>query len=108
LAGIAQRIEEFRALGIDVVAASADPEDKAREFGATLPFPVAHGVTPDMASTLGAWWEARRGIVQPTEFVVGRDGRIVSSTYSSGPIGRVDAGDILSLVRFLEAKRAQS
>lgn len=106
MAGIAKRIEEFRALGIGIVAASADAEDKAREFGATLPFPVAYGVTPATAEILGAWWEPKRGFIQPSEFIVGRDGRVVSSTYSSGPIGRVEAGDILSLVRFRESKPA--
>jgi len=107
LVGIAGKIEEFRSLGVDVVAASADAEDKAREFGATLPFPVAYGVTSEIASILGAWWEPKRGFIQPSEFIVGRDGRVVSSTYSSGPIGRVEAGDILSLVRFREAQTAR-
>ncbi len=107
MAGIAGKIEELGTLGVDVVVASADAADKAREFGATLPFPVAYGVTPEMASLLGAWWEPKRGFIQPSEFIVGRDGRVVSSTYSSGPIGRVEAGDILSLIRFRESRPAQ-
>ncbi len=38
--------------------------------------------------------EEWRDIVQPSEFIVGRDGRVVASSYSSGPLGRIDAPDV--------------
>ncbi len=83
-----------------------DPIDKGREVAADVSFPIGYGVTRAMADQLGAWWEERRSIIQPSEFVVGADGKIIASTYSSGPIGRVDAADVVKLINFRE-KQAQ-
>jgi alkyl hydroperoxide reductase subunit AhpC len=69
-------------------------------------FPIGYGVTRAMADQLGAWWEDRRGIIQPSEFVLDADGKVRSSTYSSGPIGRIDAADVVKLIQFYE-KQAQ-
>ena len=68
-------------------------------------FPVAHGVTREMADALGSWWEDRRGIIQPSEFIVGEDGKIVTSSYSSGPIGRIDAADVVKIINFYESRK---
>ena len=88
-----------------LLAASVDTGEAAREVAAGLDFPVAEGVTRDQARALDAWWEDRRSIIQPSEFVLNRDGRVVTSTYSSGPIGRMDAEDVVRLVNFLERRR---
>ena len=40
-------------------------------------------------------------MIQPSEFLIGRDGKVLSATYSTGPIGRLRAEDVLSLVRFM-------
>ena len=90
------------ALGVKVVAASIDPLDKAKEVAAELSFPVAYGVTRAMADRIGAWWEDRRGIIQPSEFVLDAAGKVRSATYSSGPIGRVDAADVVKLINFYD------
>lgn len=42
--------------------------------------------------------------MQPAEFIIGRDGKLVASTYSSGPIGRIDATDVVKLINFYEAQ----
>jgi len=107
LAGFEKTKPELDALGVKIVAASVDPLDKAQEVAAGLSFPVAYGVTRAMADQLGAWWEERRSIVQPAEFVVGADGKVRASTYSSGPIGRVDAGDVVKLVTFYDKQAAK-
>jgi peroxiredoxin len=104
LAGFQKQLNELHALGAKVVAASVDPLDKAKEVAAELSFPLAYGVTRKQADAIGAWWEERRGIVQPSEFIVGRDGKVVASTYSSGPIGRIDAADVVKLINFHEAQ----
>ena len=98
--------DELRAAGASVVAASVDPLDKAREVAAELPFPVAYGVTRAQADQIGAWWEDRRGIVQPSEFLVGPTGAVIDSSYSSGPIGRVEPADILKRIAFVEKQAA--
>lgn len=107
MAGFEKLGPELDALGVKVVAASTDPLDKAKEVAAEFSFPVGYGVTRDVADTIGAWWEERRGIIQPSEFLVAADGRVRSATYSSGPIGRVDAGDVIKLINFYDKLSAQ-
>ena len=95
---------ELDALGAKVFAASVDPVDKAREVAAEVSFPVGYGVTRAIAEKLGSWWEDRRSIIQPSEFVLGADGRILASSYSDGPIGRIDAADVIKMINFREAQ----
>jgi hypothetical protein len=68
-------------------------------------FPVAYGVTRDIADSLGSWWENSRGIIQPSEFIVGADNKIVHSSYSSGPLARTLAPDVVSLLKLLSKYR---
>ncbi len=107
MAGFEALKAEFETAGISVIAASVDPEDKAREVAASLSFTVAHSVKREQAQALGAFWDERREIIQPTEFILRSDGRVLSSTYSSGPVGRLDAKDVLSVVSFVEARKKQ-
>ena len=95
-------------LGVTVIAASTDPEDKAAESAADLSYPVAHGVTKEQAETLGAYWEPNRPIIQPTEFLLDADHKIITATYSAGPIGRMNASDLVKVVQFNEKKRLGS
>jgi peroxiredoxin len=106
LAAFEKARPDLEALGIKVVAASVDPLDKAREVAADLSFPVGYGVTRAMADRLGSWWEDRRSIIQPSEFIVDAAGKVRTSTYSSGPIGRMDPADVIRLINFYD-KQAQ-
>jgi peroxiredoxin len=98
---------ELDALGAKVVAASVDPIDKAREVASEVSFPIGYGVTRDIANTLGAWWEDRRSIIQPSEFIVGMDNKIIVSSYSDGPLGRIEGADVVKLIRFYESRKGQ-
>lgn len=86
MAGLQSNLEKLKALGGSVIAASVDPEDKTRELAASLSltYPLAWGVKQQTADMIGAWWEPKRNFIQPAEFIVGGDGKVVSSTYSSG------------------------
>ena len=95
---------QLAAAGVKVVAASVDPLDKAKEVAAALSFPVGYGITRAQADQLGSWWEDRRQIIQPSEFLLGAGGKILQSSYSSGPIGRLEATDVVRMVNFLEAQ----
>ena len=106
MAGFEKLKPGLDALGVKVVAASIDSLDKAKEVAAELSFPVGYGVTRAQADQLGSWWEERRSIIQPSEFLVAADGKVRSATYSSGPIGRVDAADVVKLVNFYEQQAA--
>jgi peroxiredoxin len=104
LAGFEKLKDEFAAEGISVIAASVDDLEKSQDVQADLSFPVVHGVTRDVADTVGAWWDGRRNYIQPSEFMLGPGGRVLSATYSTGPVGRLDAQDALALFRILKSR----
>ena len=96
------------AVGAKVIAVSVDPEDKAKEMADEVSFPVAFGATRADGDAVGAWWGEPRNIIQPAEFVIGDDGKVVFSTYSSGPIGRMDADEVVKLVNFYEKRKKEA
>jgi hypothetical protein len=81
-------------------------EDTAR-VAEKLPFPVCYGVTREVGDTIGAWWEERRDHIQPSEFLLNGTGRVLSSTYSSSPVGRMDPGETLILLKMLAARNRE-
>lgn len=105
MAGYEAQKAAFEELGVTVYAAAVDDEEKTREVAKDLSFPVAHGVSREDADRIGAWWDGRRNYIQPSEFLLDGGGRVLSATYSTGPIGRLDADDVLSLVKILNARR---
>ena len=96
---------QHAAAGVKVFAASVDPIDKAKEVAAGVSFPIGYGVTRAQADQLGSWWEDRRGIVQPSEFILSADGKIMLSSYSSGPLARIEPMDVVRMVNFYEAQQ---
>lgn len=105
MVGFAEQKEEFEKLGIGVVAASVDPIEKAKEVADEVNFPVGYGVTRDIADKIGAWWEDRRQIIQPSEFILNPEGKVIASSYADGPLGRIDAGDVVKLVNFVLSQK---
>ena len=95
-------------MNASVLGASVDPIDKASEIQETVNFPIAYGVTREQADSIGSWWEERRSIVQPSEFVLNAEGNVVSATYSTGPIGRVMPDDVIKMINFVEKQKAAS
>ena len=91
-------------MGASILSASVDPEDKASEVANEVSFPVGYGVTRQIADTLGSWWEDRRSIIQPSEFIVDASGKILASSYSDGPLGRIDAADVVRFINFRESQ----
>lgn len=91
---------------MSLFAATVDSEEDTAAVAADLGFPVAHGVTRAIGDTIGAFWEERRDFIQPSEFLLTQSGRVMSSTYSSSPVGRMDPEETLFLTRIL-AQRAK-
>ena len=58
--------------------------------------------------SIGAWWDERRDHIQPSEFVLSKSGKVLMSTYSNSPVGRMDPEETLTLIRFINAQRAKS
>jgi peroxiredoxin len=105
LDGFSKAKDELDKLGVQVVAASVDDLENAKKIADQNNFPIGYGVTKAMADTLGSWWEERRQIIQPSEFVINAEGKVMVSSYSDGPLGRIDAGDVIKLINFYESQK---
>ena len=104
LVGFEKHKAELEKLGISVVAASVDPIDKAQEVANEVTFPVGMEVSRETAEKLGSWWEDRRNIIQPSEFILGPENKVIASSYCDGPLGRMQAADIIKLITFYESR----
>ena len=94
---------------MSIVAGTVDTEEQTLEVAKDLSFPVAYGMTREDADQIGAWWEPRRDHIQPSEFILRGDGKVIASTYSNSPVGRMDPAETLVLMKFLDsmAKKKQ-
>ena len=102
MVGFANIKDQLDEKGVSVVAASVDPLDKAKEVADEVNFPIGFGVTKSIADSIGAWWEERRQIIQPSEFLLNSENKVMISSYSDGPLGRFDAQDVIKLINFYE------
>jgi peroxiredoxin len=96
--------EQLTERNIDVVALSVDDLDTTRELVAKhgLTFPVGHSADAHaIAEGTGAFVNNDPVYLQSTGFVLGPDGRVIVSVYSSGAIGRLVPDDVLGLVRYI-------
>jgi peroxiredoxin len=101
-------MKDFQELDVSIAALSVDPQDKARELAEQnhLEFPLAWGLkVPQDAERITAWWDEKRPMIQPSEFILGPSRKIVSATYSTGPIGRLRADDAANLIRFISSQK---
>lgn len=102
-------MEQFTDNDIGVLMASVDDKDKmqglAHKFGLTMP--LAYGLDAEAASReLGCFFDEDDGFLHATGFIVKPDGTLLLSAYSSGPVGRITAGDALSIIRYLQTEDA--
>lgn len=104
MVGFENILADLKARDAQVVAASVDPIDKAKEVADEVSFPIGYGVTRADANLLGSWWEDRRSIIQPSEFIVSADGEVLFSSYSDGPLGRIEGADAIRWINFREKK----
>ena len=107
MAGFQSVLGELEVLGAKVVAASVDTLEKAREVAADLSFPHAYGVTRETGNLIGAWWEERRNFIQPSEFILDDQGKVLASSYSAGPLGRIEGPDVVKLIKLYESRKAE-
>ena len=107
LAGFQHTSEKLATLGIKVVALSVD--DEAATGGTVekhkLKFPVGHSADVDkVAAITGAYInETPRRYLEATGFVLAPDGRLLNAVYSSGPLGRLVAEDVMGMVAYLRS-----
>lgn len=101
MAGFEKQREVLAELGVSIVAGCVDSEEKTAEVAAELGFPVAWGMTREQGELFGAWWDEGREFIQPSEFFMTGSGKVLASTYSSSPVGRMDPEDAVTLARFI-------
>jgi peroxiredoxin len=107
LAGYERASSKLAEAGIKVVALSVD--DEATTVGTIqkhkLTFPVGHSANADeVAAITGAYTNETPRYLQTTGFLLDPDGKIVNAVYSSGPIGRLAAEDVVGVVNYLKSK----
>ena len=91
---------------MSIIAGTVDTQEQCLEVAKDLQIPVAFGVTRADADAIGAWWEERRNFIQPSEFILRQDGRVLSSTYSSSPVGRMDPQETLAFMQMVTKPRS--
>lgn len=103
---------EFNEAGIDVVAVSADTEERAKiQTAEILPnFQVGYGLTIEQMQTLGLYissprseQESDRPFAEPGMFVINENRAIQIIDISNFPFGRPDLGTMLSGLKYIRA-----
>ena len=89
-----------------MISGSTDSLEKTKEYADKLgiTYAMAYGMDAEAVSNLtGAFYEKEKKFVQPTGFLVRPDKTIEVAVYSSGPVGRFVAQDVLKLVRYYKS-----
>jgi peroxiredoxin len=107
LAGFQRASGKLAESGIKVVALSVD--DEATTVGTIekfkLSFPVGHSANAEkVAAITGAYTNDSPRYLQTTDFLLAPDGKILNAVYSSGPMGRLVAEEVIGMVTYLKSK----
>lgn len=102
MVGYDERLDAFEALDTRIIAGTVDSEEKTLAVAEPLNFPVAYGMTRSDGDAIGAWWDDRRDHIQPSEFIL-RGDKVIASTYSNSPVGRMDPAETLTMLEFITA-----
>lgn len=108
MAEFSKALEKLNGLDIDVVALSVDSEEDAKKAvekrGVT--FPVLYGLDARKESEkIGSFIEEKKGFFHATNFIL-KDGVVRHATYSTGPLGRLQADHVAGLVGFYQKQDA--
>jgi alkyl hydroperoxide reductase subunit AhpC len=99
-------VPEFKSEQIEIVAASVDPIEKAKETveKVGITFPVDYGLIAEEVSRItGAYYHEQKKHLHATDFLLRPKKTIVVACYSTGPIGRFVARDVLKVVKFFKS-----
>ena len=105
MADFEEHLGALREIGAAVYALSVDPKDEAQKTVERhgLEYPVGFGLDGDeVVEKTGAYRDEEAGHLQATSFIL-RDGRVMHATYSSGPLGRLRAENVVGFIRHAES-----
>ena len=108
MADFQSRIAEFEKENIKVIAASVDPTDKTSEFAEKLGLTYPVGINLDaeaISQVTGAFYDDEKKYLHPANFILRPDKTLEQSVYSSGPLGRLTAGDSLALIQYYKSQK---
>ena len=91
-----------------MIAASVDPLEKAKETAekVKVTFPVGYGLDAEKVSGItGAYYDREKKFIHATNFLLRPDKTIEIASYSTGPIGRFVAQDVLRVVKFYKSRK---
>jgi peroxiredoxin len=100
--------DKLDGLDVKVVAVTVDDEPTTRELIAKhgLTFSVGHSAdAAAIHEATGAFVSPDPVYVQSTGFVLGPNGTVIVSVYSSGAIGRLVPDDVAGLITYLRSKQ---
>jgi peroxiredoxin len=104
LADFQEHLERFEELDTSVCALSVDGEEEAQKTVSRhrLEYSVCWGLDgEEVAAKTGAYRDTERGHLQATSFIL-RDGTVMHATYSSGPLGRLQAEHAVGFIEYAE------
>jgi peroxiredoxin len=104
LADFQEHLDRLDDLGVSVAALSVDPEEDARSVveDIGIDYPVLYGLDCELeADKIGAYYDNEGLFFHATGFLL-KAGEVRQATYSSGPIGRLDAEDVAGVVEFYQ------
>lgn len=112
LAQLDEMTPEFHALGVDVVAVSGDPEDKAQAMvdEKELKLPMGFGLSVAQMAALGLYisdprspQETDRPFPEPGVFVINEKGNIQILDISNAPFARPDLQSLANGIKFVRS-----
>ena len=109
MADFEEHADEFRARETAIVAASVDSPTEAAKMrdDEQLTFDVAHSLdVTDVAQRFGAFYDAGRGFLHATGFVLAPDGTIAHAVYATGSIGRLTPQATIRAIDYLISQAA--
>ncbi len=93
---------------VKIFAGSSDPLDQAKEAveKTSAAYPVAYGMDAvEISKITGAYYDQDKKYLHPTGFLIRPDNTIDVACYSSGPVGRIVAKNVLGLVKFYKNQK---
>lgn len=103
MADFEENLSRFTERGVDVIAASSETIDEAKNTVAKsdLHYPVGYGINPkEFASRFGAYYSNDSTYLHATGFLLDPEGKVDISVYSCGAIGRFTASDALQILEY--------
>ncbi|MEI4264261.1 peroxiredoxin-like family protein [Roseovarius sp. D0-M9] len=110
---LGELLEDFREAGIEVIAISGDPLERAKEEASEegWQFPVACELSQDQMRQLGLYiseprspQETDRNFPEPGLFVTNPDGVLQIVDISNAPFSRPDLQGVLNGLKFIQEK----